>query len=176
MAILFKAVLTAATLLLCYHTARAFLSLAPWVPMRKKDLPRAARLANIRPGETFFDLGAGDGRLVFHMAKTHPGSLAIGIELFWPAWLFAWLKNRLYGPANARFVWGDALAYGLGQADAVFLFAMPGSLTERLAAKLRSELRPGSRVITYTFAFPGWTPVSVDKPAENDLAIYLYYI
>jgi len=52
---------------------------APWVPMRAGDVERVVRLAAIKPGQTVYDLGCGDGRLLF-AAATH-GAVAHGFEI-----------------------------------------------------------------------------------------------
>lgn len=176
MDIALKIGLLALFLAFLYYTLLPFISLAPWVPTRKKDLERIRRLADIKNGEAFYDLGSGDGRLVLYMARNHPASRSIGIELFWPAALFAWIKSRLSGLDNADLYFANALKTDLKGGDVIFLFAMPESLTKKLAVKLKNELKPGSRVITYSFSFSGWTPVKIDKPSNNDLSIYLYLI
>ena len=36
----------------------------PWIPTREKRIRRALDLAKLQPGETLYDLGAGDGRVL----------------------------------------------------------------------------------------------------------------
>ncbi len=55
-------------------------SFAPFVPCRKKELPRIFEVINLKDGEIFYDLGCGDGRVVFYAARNFPVK-AIGIEL-----------------------------------------------------------------------------------------------
>ena len=40
----------------------------PWVPARGQRIRAALRLANVQPGETVYDLGAGDGRVLVDFA------------------------------------------------------------------------------------------------------------
>jgi cyclopropane fatty-acyl-phospholipid synthase-like methyltransferase len=176
MPIALKIALLALSLAFLYYTLLPIISLAPWIPTRKKDLERIGRMASLKDGEVFYDLGSGDGRLVLYMAGKHPGSSAIGLELFWPAALFSWIKHKLDGPKNAKIRLANALKADLRNGDAIFLFAMPESLTKKLMAKLKAELKPGSRIIPSSFHFPDWTPAAIDKPTKKDLAIYLYII
>ena len=52
---------------------------APWLPMRAPDLERVMRLAGMKEGEIFYDLGAGDGRTLFATAEL--GASAEGFEI-----------------------------------------------------------------------------------------------
>lgn len=52
---------------------------APFIPSSKKTLERMMKLAKIKPGDNVYDLGCGDGRIVF--ASTKAGAKAVGYEL-----------------------------------------------------------------------------------------------
>src|SRR5580692_204261 len=54
--------------------------LAPYVASPAKVVDRMLELANIRPGETVFDLGCGDGRILIEAAQKYKAK-AIGIEI-----------------------------------------------------------------------------------------------
>lgn len=151
-------------------------SLAPWVPARKKDLARISRLAKIRPGEIFYDLGAGDGRVAFYAAR-HSAGRIIGVELSLLFYLICLLKLALSGIKNLSFKFKDIYGEDLSGADAVFIFpASRRALKGRLQKKLKQELKPGARVITYVFPIEDWKPAITDKPDKKDIAIYLYII
>ncbi|OGF34978.1 hypothetical protein A2303_07435 [Candidatus Falkowbacteria bacterium RIFOXYB2_FULL_47_14] len=155
-------------------TAIASGSLAPWVPTRRKDLRRIYRLASIRSGEIFYDLGAGDGRVAFYIAR-HSGGRVVGIELSLLFYLLCFVKRALSGVKNLSFRFRDIYGEDLTDADAVFVFpASRRALRGKLSEKLKQELKLGARVITYVFPIEGWTPDVVDKPDGQDVAIYLY--
>ncbi len=146
-------------------------SLAPWVPAWSKDLKRIARLADMKPDEVFYEVGCGDGRVCDHIQKRF-GVKAIGIELAFPLYLVCLvrkLKNR-----KLIFKCRDLFGVDLSKADVLYFFALPNSI-ERLKDKLKKELKPGARVISYTFPLPGWTPITIDKQ-EGETDIYLYQI
>jgi hypothetical protein len=67
---------------------------APWVPLWQKDIRRMLKLANVKPGETVYDLGAGDGRIVI-MAGKEFGAKAIGYEIAILPYLAARVKYYL---------------------------------------------------------------------------------
>lgn len=154
-------------------TAWAARSFAPWVPTWKKDLPRIFRLAQLQPGEVFYDLGCGNGKVVVYAVR-HYAVQAIGVELSVPLWCYCVVRRWLAGATNAQFRFGNLFRQNLTNADVVYVFGMPQSLQKKLLAKLQRELKPGARVISYTFAIHGLQPVAVDKPTPKDITIYLY--
>lgn len=156
--------------------ARAWLSLAPWVPARQKDLSRITSLAKLKKGEVFIDLGCGDGRVADYMAL-HTPAHSIGVELAWPLYLICKIKELIRRRPNLKFYCRNLYQVDLQKADVVFLFAAgPKFLTTKLKNKLNRELKSGARVISYAFAFSGLRPSIVDKPSKKDLSIFLYKI
>src|SRR3989338_8816996 len=82
--------------------ALAGLSAAPWVPLWKKDVIRMMRLANIKPGEVVYDLGAGDGRIII-IAVREFGAQSTGFEFAILPYILGYIK--IYGKtANSNTV------------------------------------------------------------------------
>lgn len=161
-------------ILLLLSLAVAAASFAPWVPTRQKDVERILRLANLKSGECFYDLGCGDGRTVFAAARA-AGTKAIGVELALPMYIVC-LVGKLVRRSPARFFWRNLFKINLSEADVIYVFGMPKKLTERFTAKIQQECRPGTRVLSYVFPIQAWTPETIDKPLENDMVIYRYII
>lgn len=149
-----------------------FLSLAPWLPTRGRDIERILKLARLRPEERFYDLGCGDGRVV--MAAARQGSVAVGLEISLAMWLVCRVRQAIGGGA-ATFRLKDLFKQDLTDADVVYVFGMPKTIATRLRPKLEAELRPGARVVTYEFRIDGWEPSAVDEGAlPRDKRLYLY--
>jgi precorrin-6B methylase 2 len=127
------------------------------------------RLAGLQPGQTLIDLGAGDGRIVIRAARRY-GARAIGIEIDPIRCLIAnaliWLL-RLRTQAQVRH--GNVFRSDLSGADVVTLYLLQGT-NERIQPYLSEQLRPGTRVVTHAFPFPGWTPVAIDE--QRRLFVY----
>src|SRR5882757_10586025 len=93
--------------------------LAPYVgtPMRVMD--RMLELANIKPGDTVFDLGCGDGRIVVAAALRYKAK-AVGVEIspkLASQATSAVDKAGLNG--RAKIIQGDLLEVDLSSADVV---------------------------------------------------------
>ncbi|MBU4216588.1 class I SAM-dependent methyltransferase [Candidatus Parcubacteria bacterium] len=148
-------------------------SLAPWVPSFKKDFPRICNLANFKENDKFYDLGCGNGSLVLYAGKYYPIK-AIGLELSIPLYLFCKIKQ--IAAKNATFKFQNILYANFSDADVVYLFPLWKNTIKKLKTKMETELKRGTRVITYTFPIEGWIPEKIDKPTDKDLSVYLYII
>jgi cyclopropane fatty-acyl-phospholipid synthase-like methyltransferase len=151
-------------------------SLAPWVPTRKRDLERICKLAQFKPGEIFYDLGCGDGRLPLYAARRY-GARGVGLELSLPLYLICRMRLIFHRSGKVKFKFKDLYRENLAEADVVYMFADSSrKFKGDLLAKLKNELKPGARVITYAFAVKEWVPDAVDKPSDKELSIYRYKI
>ena len=134
---------------------------APWVPMPLNTARRMLQLADVRPGETVYDLGSGDGRVVIAAARNF-GATAIGVEIDPLRTLISRTAIALLGlRSRARVARANLFDVDLRGADVVTVYLLPKA-NARLALKLRSELKPGARVVTLTYHLPGWEPVTRD--------------
>lgn len=153
----------------------AFSSLAPWVPCWSKDMERIFKIASLKPGEIFYDLGCGNGKTVIYANKNFKAT-AIGIELALPLFLICKIRQLFNRDKNLFFKWKNLFKENLSKANVIYFFGMPNSIKNKLKQKLEKEAKLGTRIISYTFPVHGWTPEIVDKPSKKDLAIYLYKI
>jgi len=150
-------------------------SFAPFVPCGKKELPRIFEVIALKDNEVFYDLGCGDGRVVFYAAQNFPVK-AIGIELSLFFFLYCWIKSIfLSDKGDTNFKLRDLFYEDLSEADAIYVYGMPKVLEEKLRYKLEKELKKGARVIAYGFPIKGLEPESIRQPDENHKkSIYLY--
>jgi SAM-dependent methyltransferase len=149
----------------------ASLRAAPWVPMRSNDVKRAIDLAEIKEGEVFYDLGSGDGRMIFAAARV--GARAIGFEISLLPYLIArskefFVKAKIKPQTKLRDFW----SIDLSAADIVYIFLMP-KIREKMKEKMGKELRPGTKIICYVWPIPGWQPDKIDDvPGRPKLYLY----
>ena len=153
--------------------------IAPFVPSPAQVIEYMLRMADLKPGEVFFDLGAGDGRTVVMAAKSF-GARSVGVELRED------LAKKALGTIHESglgdritIVNGDMFSVNLTSADVVFLY-LTTSANEKIRPKLEHDLRKGVRVVSHDYEIVGWKPVKVENYCENPKlgypshTIYLY--
>lgn len=131
-------------------------------------------LANLKPGETLYDLGAGDGRVLIAAASKFKAK-AVGIEISAKLVERATANIAKEGLADsAHVIQGDLLSADLSRADVVTIY-LATSLNEKLRPRFEKSLRPGTRVVSHDYAIPGWKAAKVEKVgARHDHSIYVY--
>ena len=142
------------------------LFIAPYVPSPPPVVRRMLNLAELKPGEVFFDLGAGDGRAVIMAAKDF-GARAVGVELrenLVKKALSSAYENNLQN--RVTIVNSDMFHVDLSSADVIFLY-LTTSANEKVKPKLEAELKKGSRVVSHDYEIVGWKPVKVENFCEN---------
>ena len=134
----------------------------PWQPTDMKRVKRMLEMAELKPNETLYDLGCGDGRILIYAAQNYHAK-AVGIEI--NPWLFAlaWLRILFLGLHHRVQVRLDNIHdISLQKADVVTIFLFQ-YVNDRLREKFRQELRPGARIVSYVWILKDWEPGLVDK-------------
>ena len=137
---------------------------------------RLLDLAELRPGETLYDLGSGDGRLIIRAAEDR-GAKAVGVELnreLYEISCQAVAERGLQGRVDVRNA--DLRHCDLDGASVVTLYLDHGDVTKQLRERLADRRRDGTRVITVDQGIPGWRPTKVERveACEQEYAVYVY--
>ncbi|RPJ25878.1 MAG: hypothetical protein EHM33_13345 [Chloroflexi bacterium] len=134
----------------------------PSVPVRPERIYKALKLANLQPNEVLYDLGAGDGRVLF-MAAREFGAKAVGIEVGPVQCAWIWLRAAASGFGKQIQVrWGNFYKADLREADVVFVYATSKEAL-KLAPHLEKQLKQGARVVSISADFPEWEPSAFDN-------------
>jgi SAM-dependent methyltransferase len=146
----------------------AFYGLPP-VPTKPVRIEKALMLANLKSNDTLYDLGAGDGRVLFIAARDF-GARAVGIEIGPIQCAFIWLRAVASGLGNQiQIRWENFYKANLQDADVVFVYATSKEVA-KLASHLEQQMKQGSRLVSISADFPEWEPTKVD---DRDL-IFVY--
>ena len=145
------------------------LSGIPWVPSSERRIQKALEISGLQPGELFYDLGCGDGRVLVAAAGRF-GARAIGIEISPLHCIVARLRLLAAGVGKRTSIrWGNFNAADLSEADVVYQFGH-SRYAEKLKQQLERQLKKGARVISINVDLPGWQPAAVDR--ENLVFLY----
>lgn len=150
--------------------AWAGFSAAPWVPCRADDVERIIKLANVTPGKKIYEIGCGDGRILFEAAKR--GAHASGCEISLIPYLIAKIRILFTRGPKPKISYENLWNVSLKECDLVIVFLTP-KVMEKLRAKLERELKPDAQVLCYVFPMHAWKPVQMEKPPQR-FGIYLY--
>ena len=150
-------------------------NLAPFVPTPEPVVDRMLTAAELKPGETLYDLGCGDGRILFEAAQKF-GAHAVGVELSSKLVLGVNERVRTLGLQDLiTVIEGNLLNVNLRPADVVTLYLLRLS-NEKLKPNLKKQLKPGARVVSHDYEIMGWKPDRIDRVMVYQRAhtIYVY--
>lgn len=150
-------------------------NLAPYIPTPQIIVEKMLESAHIRPGEVVYDLGSGDGRILFTAVQEY-GARAVGVEIMPELVDKCRARVRTMGLEDKiRVIQGSALRVNLSPADVVTMYFLTNS-NERLRPDLEKYLKPGARVVSNQFPIKGWKPLNVVhvKDGSMEHTIYVY--
>ena len=151
--------------------------LAPYYPTPETIVERMLNLGGLKAGETMYDLGSGDGRIVIMAARRYHAK-AFGVELDSDLVDSSTAKIRQLGLENtAHIIYGDILKQNYSAADLITVYLLPDS-NLKLRPVLDATLRKGTRIVAHDFEIGGWTPVKsvaiADDGEGRSHMLYLY--
>jgi len=144
---------------------------APWLPTPKRRIRSMLEFAGVNQDDRVYDLGSGDGRIIVMAAKEF-GAQSIGIEvdplrILWSK--LAIKRNKLGN--RVKVIRGNFFKISLADATVVTLY-QGFEINKKIREKLSSELKPGTRVVSYRFILEGWNPVKTSE----ETSVYLYIV
>ena len=144
-----------------------------FVPSRHAVIDGMLALAKVTKDDVVYDLGSGDGRIAILAAQKY-GARAVGIELD-PKLVAIAREIAVESGVRDRvtFVEGDLFTADISPATVVTMFLSP-SVNARLESKLRSELRPGTRIVSEQFPIGQWTPD--EKVIVSEMELFLWRV
>jgi cyclopropane fatty-acyl-phospholipid synthase-like methyltransferase len=151
--------------------------LAPYVPSPQSVVDRMLELADLKAGETVYDLGCGDGRILITAAREYRAK-AVGVELSDDLVKQDREQVRKLGLDNrVSVIQGDLMKADLRAADVVTVYLLT-EVNDRLKPLFEKSLHRGARVVSHDFKIRGWKPDREDDVMVSGRAhkIYVYVI
>jgi hypothetical protein len=154
------AVVLIVILLFCFVVAFG----APYLPTLKPQIKEALDMLDLKPGQTLYELGSGDGRIL--VAAAERGIRVVGYELNPLLVIYSWAITRKYRKL-VTVRWGNFWRVNLADADGIFVFLLHRYMA-KLDKKIIQECRKPVKLISFAF------PVQDRKADEERLGVMLY--
>jgi precorrin-6B methylase 2 len=144
-----------------------------FVPTPTEVVGAMLKLARVTPSDVVYDLGSGDGRIPIAAAKSY-GAHGVGIDIDPERVREATQNAKAAGVADkVTFTQGDLFTTDLSGATVVTLYLSP-AVNHRLAPRLMTELKPGTRIVSHAFDLGDWKPQQTVM--VNGRPIYLWIV
>ena len=145
----------------------------PFVPTKEKVVAAMLKMAAVKEGDTVYDLGCGDGRIVISAVKDFGAKRGLGVD-FNPERLADCEKRIKEQKLTAEqikkltFKQGDVLKMtpeDFKDVDVVTLYLLP-DVNLKLRPVLQKGLKPGARIVSHDFDMGDWKE---DKKEDVDV-------
>jgi hypothetical protein len=142
----------------------------PFVPTHAGDIRFIVKKLRIAPSEVFYDLGSGNGKVVFLVEKLS-GARAVGFELSWWTVLYAKIKAKIKG-SRVKFLNKNFFKQDWSAANYIYGYLYP-PLMRRVRDKFLSDCKPGTIAIIRDFPLPDIKPEEIYYlPKDHEIYIY----
>lgn len=150
-------------------------NLAPTVGSPERAIDKMLEMANPKPGETLYDLGCGDGRILIAAAQRYKVK-GVGIEISKRLAETAAenvKKHRLQD--EIKIIHGNFMQTDLSPANVVTLY-LATTANDTLRPNLEHYLHPNTRVVSYDYPIPGWKPIETSETEGHQGAVHIIYL
>ncbi len=141
---------------------------SPWWRTNKNIAKIACSLAGLSEKDVVYELGSGDGEFILTAGKDFNVKKAVGIEIDYSRYFMSKIRLLISPSKNISFMRRDFKKVNLSDATVVYFYLVP-AVIKRIMPKLKKELKPGTKIISYRYEVP------LKLLKEKD-AIYLYKI
>ena len=144
----------------------------PFVPTNQVDLLELAKKLPIISTDYVYDLGSGNGKVVFTIEKAS-GARVKGFQLGgWTQW-YAKLK-KFFTRSKAELVSGNFFNHHWGEATVIYGYLYP-HLMENIGTKALEDCKPGTKILARDFPIPN-LPLYEEWKTPSGHTMRLYVI
>jgi hypothetical protein len=145
------------------------LTRVPFLPTAVKDLPVMINAVGLSSSDTIYDLGSGNGAVVFALEKL-TGARTVGVERTLWTHLWARLRKWWHG-SQATLVKGNFFDANLADATVVYCYLFPPVMA-RVGEKVRTDCKNGTKVVSRDFFIPNLIEQQVVRVGGHKYFIY----
>ena len=143
-----------------------------WVPTMSEYINGFFELAPVSATDVVYDLGSGDGRLLFAALEQGAGR-CVGIDIDSKKVDEAREAARERGlDDKVTFIEGDFLEQDLSEATVILCYLFPDAL-RALRPKFERELQPGTRIVSEVFTVPKWKENKIIEVNRKNFNLYI---
>ena len=131
-------------------------SLAPFIPSSQNVVRRMLSLAKTQSDAVVYDLGCGDGRVLFTAIPEFGVKKAVGYEL--NHHLIETMQRKIEKEklvSRVTVYQQDLMDASISDATVIILY-LTAFGNDRLRTKFSTEAKPGTRIVSHYFTFTGW--------------------
>jgi SAM-dependent methyltransferase len=141
------------------------------IPTADDEVGCFFEIAPVTESDVVYDLGSGDGRLVFAAVMAGAGR-AVGVELN-PAHVEGSRQSAKKRGLDSKvtFVEADLMEVDLSEATLVVTYLF-STASAALKPKFEAELKPGARVVMESFPVHGWKPDRIMRREHRTFYLY----
>ena len=144
---------------------------APWHPLSDENIHRIIRFADLQPGETLYDLGSGDGRVLI-AASSNQCLRGVGVEIDpIKVWLSRYFIMARKLTEKIHIHRGNMFDFDVSDADVIYLYLTHQAL-DRLFPEILDRMNPSARIVCYRFCIRNLEPTKVNE----DKNLFLYRV
>lgn len=143
----------------------------PFVPTAKADIVDMAKRAGITEQDLFFDLGSGNGKVLFGVEQS-TGARTKGFQrggwMHWYAHLKKWFTS-----SKVQLVSGNFFDHPWAEATIIYTYLYP-FLMVQVGEKALQDCRPGTKIVARDFPILELQPTQTWKtPSGHTMYLYL---
>jgi SAM-dependent methyltransferase len=143
-----------------------------WEPTPYHIIDLMLKIGKITPNDVVMDLGSGDGRIP--IATANFGAFGIGVEYNHDLVIYSRNLAKKNGVVNkTKFIEGDIYNIDMSKASLITLFLNPKPMEDLYP--VLSNLKHGTRIVSYVWNFDNWEPDFKLSVGENRL-IFLWIL
>ena len=143
-----------------------------WVPTQTENIETFFELCPISSTDIVYDLGSGDGRLLFAAAEKGAAK-CVGVDIDHSMVEVSSEAAKKKGMDRIlTFIEADIADVDLSQASVIFCY-VHSAASAVLKPRFEKELKAGTRIVMESFPIMGWKP---DKVIDDNGTVFYYYV